>query len=72
MKKLSKVSETLQTVDARSQRVKAVEQELGLPQLEPELRALYRAVFKKIQGPAAPTEPVEAAPAQPINPPSGV
>lgn len=72
MKKLNKLGETLQAVDARSERVKAVEQELGLPQLEPELRALYRAVFKKIQSPAAPAEPVEAAPMQPVNPPSGV
>jgi hypothetical protein len=48
------------TNDARTERVKEVEAELGLPRLEPELKALYRAVFKKL---AAPTEP---PPEQPV------
>lgn len=67
MTRLSKVGQTLQmaeqkTGDARAERVKAVESELGLPRLEPEIKALYRSLFKKL---TAPTEP---PPEQPIPP----
>ena len=76
MTRLNKVGQTLQmaeqkTGDARAERVKAVESELGLPRLEPEMKALYRAIFKKLTGPAA--TPVEA-PAEPgsVIPPTPV
>lgn len=65
MTRLSKVGQTLQmaeqkTGDARAERVKAVESELGLPRLEPEIKALYKSIFKKLMSPAAaPAEPVQ-------------
>lgn len=76
MTRLNKIGQTLQMADerdtnARAERVRAVESELGLPSLEPEMKALYKAIFRKLTGPAA--TPVEA-PAEPgsVIPPTPV
>jgi len=66
MTRLNKVGESLQGAEARKSQVKEVENELGLqsqPVLGPEMRALYKAIFKKLK--AAPAEPQE----QPVIPP---
>jgi len=66
MTRLNKVGESLQGAEARKSQVKEVENELGLqsqPVLGPEMRALYKAIFKKLKAtpvaPAAPAEPEE-------------
>lgn len=70
MTRLNKVGESLQGAEARKQQVKEVESELGLqsqPSIGPEMRALYKAVFKKLK--AAPTATPTPAPEQPVIPP---
>lgn len=63
MTRLSKVGSVLVNKDERSKRVQAVEQELGLPKLEPEYKALYKAVFKKLKSGAVPTPTPTPTPA---------
>jgi hypothetical protein len=51
MEKLKKIQNSLSS-EKRDERVKEVEDELGLTSktVEPEMRALYKSVFKKIKG----------------------
>jgi len=73
MGRLDKVKESLGKEEFRKTQVKQVEKELGLPQqsrLEPEMKALYKAIFKKLKTPAEPAgeeaEPLPVIPPTPV------
>ena len=65
MSRMEKVKQSLEKEEFRKSQVKAVEKELGLPQpprLDPEMRALYKAIFRKVNQP----QPQEEAPPTPV------
>ena len=76
MMKLNGIAEKLKESDVKSDRVKAVESELGLAtqkRLPPEQTALYKAVFRKLRGlsqSGAGSQTMESQPGLPAGMPS--
>lgn len=74
--KLNGIAEKLKESDVKSDRVKAVESELGLAtqkRLPPEQTALYKAVFRKLKGlsqSGAGSQTMESQPGLPAGMPS--